>query len=131
LALASVLLMAPSCQHFPEGTSRFTMMHGGVERSYWVHVPPAYTGDDPVPLLIALHPFSLTGGDMEAKSGFDAVADREGFIVCYPDAILRIWNGDPTDEADAPGNDDVGFIDALIDQLAIDYAIDSDKIYIA
>jgi len=46
----------------------------------------------------------------------EPVADREGFVVAYPDAIDGRWNyGARPDEK----IDDLGFIDALVERLVV------------
>ena len=70
-------------------------------RSYWLHVPPDYSGSTPVPLVIILHgatvfnvknPFwFFTNSIMESYSGMSAKADQEGFIAVYPNAKL-LWD---------------------------------------
>lgn len=96
----------------------------GLQRTYRLHVPDTYTGDSPVPLVIALHQFSDTAAGMEKLTGFDAVADREGFIVAYPQGRWRIWQVGSRD-----GTDDVAFIEALIDALALEFNVDPDRVY--
>ncbi|GMW03561.1 MAG: esterase [Candidatus Hydrogenedentota bacterium] len=129
--LIVVACMGGACPKLPQGTVRTTIEHGGRTRTYLVYVPESYTPGTPTPVVLALHPFSLTGVDMQRKSGFDVVADREGFLVCYPDAVSRVWNGDPTDETQGPGEDDPGYIAAVLDQLAIDYSLDANKVFVA
>jgi len=69
---------------------------------------------------------------MDWFTGFNALADRHGFIVVYPDAFERNWNdgrGDPTIRSQAEGIDDVGFIAALITRLSKEYPIDPGRIF--
>lgn len=56
------------------------------------------------------------------QGGFNVLADEEGFVVAYPDAVENHWNdGRSKEEVDYRAHreniDDVGFISALIDQL--------------
>jgi polyhydroxybutyrate depolymerase len=87
-----------------------------------------------VPLLIALHPFAGSGESMANTTGFDGIADEEGFVVCYPNGVTLLWNGDPTDETPkqllVEDADDVGFIDTLLDRLIVDYPIDPARVYV-
>ncbi len=105
----------------------------GQVRSYRVHVPPSYTGKRAVPLVIVMHGATSKAEWMEKDTGFSAKADREGFIVVYPNGsgIARTgghyWNSGtlrlPTRA------DDVGFIRALVAQLEKEYRIDRKRIY--
>jgi len=69
---------------------------------------------------------------MEMLTGFNAIADREGFIVVYPDGRDRMWNSNPADplELIAEPLDDVAFITALLDRLCETFAIDKSRVYV-
>src|SRR5512136_1994996 len=58
---------------------------GEVSRSYTVHVPPAYDGVAPVPVVLMLHGGGGTGKAAAEETGWSAKADREGFIAVYPE----------------------------------------------
>lgn len=109
-----------------EGTLRF----GGVERSYRLYVPSSYSSQKPAPMVVALHGGFGTGEIFAEQSGFDAVAERNGFLVAYPDGVKRAWNagsccGPPMEK----NVDDVGFVRALIAALRMKYVIDPARIY--
>ncbi len=59
------------------------------------------------------------------------LADREGFIIVYPDGIDKGWNdGRGTTKAEQQQIDDVGFVKALIDHLARHIVhLDRNRIY--
>lgn len=67
------------------------------------------------------------------KGGFNVLADEEGFVVVYPDAVDNQWNdGRSKEEADHRAHeeniDDVGFISALIDQLIKEENVDPQRV---
>ena len=72
----------------------------GRTRHYRTYVPSSLPGT-PVPLLIALHGGLGTSAQFEANSGFDNLAESNGFVVVYPDGIgnntdgsgYQTWNG--------------------------------------
>lgn len=111
----------------------------GRTRTYRVYVPASVAAhpDQDVPLLIALHGGLGWGAQFEQNSGYDGLAEANGFIVVYPDGFdadpgdrqLRTWNGGaccgPAARLDI---DDVGFIDGLIDRLAGEQPIAEDQI---
>jgi polyhydroxybutyrate depolymerase len=113
---------------YPAATTG-TITVGGTERTYLFHVPASYQAAQPAPLLIALHGLGETGGDMADMTGFDTLADAQGFIVVYPVGVEQSWADRNNTAADRAGVDDVAFIDALIDHLATSYAIDPARIY--
>ncbi len=57
---------------------------GSRNRRYTVHVPTGYDGLSPLPLVMVLHGCLQTHLDIRRISGFDAIADREGFLLVYP-----------------------------------------------
>jgi len=99
-------------------------------RQYIVHVPAKYFEmKEPVPLLLVLHGAGGTGQGIESYSGFDALSDKEGFIVAYPDGINTAWNDDRGDESSII--DDVGYLSHLIDSVAEKANIDLNRVYAA
>ncbi len=101
-------------------------------RRYRVHLPSNYDIFSAFPLLIALHGRLGTGKKMIKQTGFNGIADREGFIVVYPEGFKRGWaDGRGITHADKQGVDDVAFIDKLIKVFQERFSIDSTRIYIA
>lgn len=99
----------------------------GVEREYLVHVPPG-AARKPDALVLVLHGGGGTPAAIAAHTGFDRLADREGFIVAYPAARNRRW-------LDArPGSeraDDVAFLAALADTLRRRHGIAAGRVFAA
>ncbi len=100
---------------------------GGLQRTYSVHVPPgAVTG-----LVINLHGAGQTGAVQEAATNYDAVADRYGFVVAYPDGVDMSWaDGRGGSVPERQGVDDVGFLSALITQLTNEYGVNSGRVFV-
>jgi polyhydroxybutyrate depolymerase len=107
----------------------------GSRRSYLVHIPPAAETRDRLPLVIAVHGAFETAKDMEKRSGFSQLADREGFVAVYPNGIglfgfLQHWNaGHCCGKAAADGVDDVGFLAEVISDVQKRLRIDPQRIY--
>jgi polyhydroxybutyrate depolymerase len=89
---------------------------------------------------VAVHGGGGSGARFEQVSGFDRLADRDGFVVAYPDAARRgagggrvpTWNaGDCCGHAARTGIDDVGFVHALIGAVSARYRIDAQRVYVA
>jgi polyhydroxybutyrate depolymerase len=90
-----------------------------------------------VPLLLVLHGGGGNADNAERMTGFTAKAQREGFIVVYPEGSSRFrqklltWNaGHCCGYAMEHKVDDVGFIQSLIKQLLKQYPIDSARVYV-
>ncbi len=105
-----------------------TLEFGGIKRVYRVHVPTVYNKEIPAPLVFVLHGGGSTGKPMDKLTGLNALADKKGFFVVYPDGFEKSWN-DGRKTVKNPKIDDVGFISALIDHIAKTYAIDRKRVY--
>jgi polyhydroxybutyrate depolymerase len=122
----------------PAHTDSVTLVIDGWTRTLLVHVPAGATAVAR-PLVLNLHGSGGTGAQQEAFSAMDAVADREGFIVAYPDAAIVLgggfaWNvpGQPLSGGGAVPEgaaDDVAFFAQAIVALGQRYAIDPRRIF--
>jgi len=102
----------------------------GETRDYILHIPSGYDSK-PVPLVIVLHPHGSSAKGIEKTSDMSTKADKEGFLVVYPNGTgnPRAWNAgfyplNPTQ------SDDVAFISAVIDKLEKDLQVDVNRIYV-
>jgi polyhydroxybutyrate depolymerase len=100
-----------------------------MKRTYLLHLPSGYDPARAAPLLIALHGAGDTGADMESITGFNALANAQGFLVVYPEGIKQTWADRNNTYADRAGVDDVAFMGALIDQISATYAVDPARVY--
>jgi polyhydroxybutyrate depolymerase len=107
----------------------------GFRRTYLVHVPPGYVPETPLPLVVVIHGAFDTAEGIERVSGFSRLADREGFIVLYPNGMgilgfLQHWNaGHCCGKAADDQVDDVGFVTATIEDVCARLRVDRDRIY--
>lgn len=131
-----VLLSLPAVVAFYEAASfqarnrnNGEIESSGVKREYLVHVPRSYDGTKAVPLVISMHGAGGWPAQQRDVSGWNALAEREGFIVVYPSAVQgagpRIWFVQPGPSLLR----DVRFISDLIDKLEREYKIDPHRIY--
>jgi polyhydroxybutyrate depolymerase len=134
---SAAMLLAAGLSHAepPPGDYTFKLRQGGRERSYILHVPKdALTS--PWPVVINFHGGGSSAAGQQAYSRMDAVADRQGFLVVYPNGTGRIadllltWNaGACCGYALDNKVDDVGFVRAVIDDLETHASIDRARIY--
>ncbi|MEZ4806369.1 MAG: PHB depolymerase family esterase [Flavobacteriales bacterium] len=117
------------------GQAQDTITVGALQRTYTVRLPSAYDGTTPLPLVIAMHGGFGSGTQLENQSQLSVKAEEKGFIVVYPDGVpsllgIRTWNAGGCCAYAMNNNiDDVGFIDALLDTLQADFAIDAQRVY--
>jgi len=104
---------------------------GPLKRTYRLHVPPKVDKARPMPLVVVFH--GGGGGAVQMdRLGFSQLADRDGFIVAYPDGVEHNWK----DGRDVPAFrekhkdvDDLKFIAAMIDEISKAYPVDPKRIY--
>jgi poly(3-hydroxybutyrate) depolymerase len=116
---------APASQRPAAGDHRLTLDVGGKERAFLLHAPPGWTGDAPVPLVVAMHFYPGTGERLRAMIEMDAKADEHGFLVAYPDGVDGGFNALICCGAE----DDVAFLKALTARLISDWRVDADRVY--
>ncbi|WP_062464148.1 alpha/beta hydrolase family esterase [Demequina soli] len=109
-----------------------TLTVDGMERTYTAVVPSSL-GDD-APLWVALHGSRMDGDGMRAATGYqlDELAVEQGFVVVYPDGYQDTWHDCRPDTgypATDEGIDDVAFLEALVDDAAVTYALDASHTY--
>lgn len=108
------------------------LAYGGLDRTYRVYVPRSANRAAAVPLVIVLHGGFGSGAQAEGAYGWDALADRKGFIVAYPDGYRHSWNaGSCCGPAQRENVDDTGFLDAMISRIEEMYRIDRSAVAIA
>jgi polyhydroxybutyrate depolymerase len=111
----------------------FAIDHQDIPRHYLMH-RPAGDAASPMPLLVYLHGSRPAGWRNHTRAEIDAAADREGFVVVYPEALERRWNylGQFDGRVQMQGQpvDDVGYIAKLIDEVIGRKIADPARIYV-
>jgi polyhydroxybutyrate depolymerase len=119
-------------------TSDFKEFHlnfGGIERTYLVHFPTTKTKSHDLPVVFCLHGSGGTAKGMIrlTRGRFNDLADQDGFIVVYPDAVRKNWNDGRSgyySYSVARNIDDVGFILQIIKALKADHPVDDSRIFV-
>lgn len=105
-----------------------TITHNGITRNHITYVPTGYIPGTAVPLVFVMHGFTQSAEAIMNVTGFNDLAEDQGFIVAYPNGVNNGWNTN----SPFPGGstaDDVGYIGALRDFLVTQYSIDTTRIY--
>jgi polyhydroxybutyrate depolymerase len=114
----------------PPGDTTRMLQVGSAARSFVLHVPPAYDGKRPVPLVVDFHGIGESGASELASSSYPAALDPEGVIMAFPDGLRGPagtgWNVGPCCVADV---DDVAFARALVTQVQAIACIDATRVY--
>ena len=115
--VAVTAVMSPSLMG--QLTSR-SIEHDELNRVYTLYVPNGYVDGNDYPLVINMHGLTSNRNQQIGIARMNAVADREGFLIAYPDAIDGDWLG---------GEDNVGFISNMIDDVDQSFGVDQSRVY--
>ena len=135
LALAATAPAARETQTVPDGKGRFMSnvgAIGGRDRVFLTYVPQNLKPG--APLVIVFHGGGGDGAMARLGTGgvFDHLADRDGFVVVYPYGIGRSWNTCRKAQSNVARRwdvDDIGFVEAIIEQTARAYGIDKKRVF--
>jgi polyhydroxybutyrate depolymerase len=98
------------------------------QRTAIVHRPAGLRAG--MPLVVVLHGAFGSGEHTRAATGWDALADREGFMVAYPNGHGRTWNaGKCCGPAFNHKVDDVEYLHRLTQHLAQTEGVDRERVY--
>lgn len=112
------------------GTTTIPISFGGKSREYILHVPPGYTGQTPMPLVVNFHGLTMTDVGEETFTGMDAKADSAGFLLAYPNGLDESFNAGLCCGLSGTNQvDDVGFTRALVADIQKRACVDAKRIY--
>ncbi|HEV7722975.1 MAG TPA: PHB depolymerase family esterase [Iamia sp.] len=108
----------------------------GRTRTYRLYLPTQPADD--APLVLALHGGTGNGDQFARSSGYDGLAEANGFVIAYPDGTPTamgprnlVWNaGGCCAAAVAQDVDDVGFLTRLADELAEEHGLDATRVLV-
>ena len=104
----------------------------GNNREYIIYVPQIYSSSISTPLLFAFHGGNGYADDfMNDEADFRSISDTAGFILVYPQALEDPNDGNSTNwlHKEPTDHKDIFFVEALIDEIALQYNIDNERVY--
>ncbi len=100
----------------------------GLTREYILHLPKNY-GTESLPLVMVFHGGGGTAEQIKDHTKFNKLADKENFIVVYPNSVDKNWNDGRIGDKLPMDRDDVKFISMLLDTLIANYKIRSGRVF--
>lgn len=133
-----------------------SLMVNGQARAYWLYVPQslnASSAQEKAPLFVVLHGGFTPPKALEQSLSFDALAEKERFIVAYPSAYrppprdwlqpfcfppfprclpTARWNDGRTGlPSEHLGVDDVAFLKAVVEDVSQKAPVDRSRVFLA
>ena len=96
----------------------------GLAGTYIRHLPPAYNGEHPLPIVFDLHGWSEPAAVHELLSGLPAFGDAHRFVTITPDITrpVPLWDT-------ALDGDDMSWLTALLDETEATLCIDTNRVF--
>lgn len=134
-------------QPYPKNLREFHgIMGNDTEDEWYEYVPDCYDPSRKTPLVLSMHGGLMTGWGQAVYTSWTMAADRDNFIVVFPNAhTRRLWTVESTeierraDEmmpddmkqnlADNENNPDIKMVIALLEYLKGKYNIDEERIF--
>lgn len=113
------------------GTQVMQVKVGDIMRRYLVYIPQNYAPMVKHPLVIGYHGFTNTAEVHAEITGWNALADRESFVVAYGQGLgfPPRWNNGINPFVPEDTLDDVSYTKAMIADITEKFCIDSARIY--
>ena len=132
-----LVLLCFSCEKQKQ-TAPLIFQSNGKDRQYYLHRPPSLSSNSP--LVFVLHGLGGTASGIREYSQMDAIANKYGFAVCYPQGTGGSKDTRYTKKGDTFWNvgyethrhetvDDVSFIISLAKHLQKKYNLDPEKTF--
>lgn len=118
---------------YAAGDHNMSVNVNGKKRTFIMHVPDAYKGDKPVPMVVDYHPIGGSGAGQLSGTSYKNYTDAEGVISLYPDGTGKPggmgngWNVGPCCSDD----DDIAFSREMIKAVEEKVCIDKKRVYAA
>ncbi len=144
LLLASAVFLSPALAGDTVATQAVTQLESRwvlsskTWRRYWVQVPPDYSPTEATPVVVGFHGgFGNAQHFAESNSLAQASAER-GYLAVFPEGTRRplpspnqrFWNGGNCCGIAMENNvDDVQFFRDLLDDLSLEFNVDTARVY--
>jgi polyhydroxybutyrate depolymerase len=119
------------CLPLTSGVNEFSLEAGGADHPVRVFVPSSYDGQR-LPTVLDWHGLVSNGVEQAVLSGYEELAEADGFIVVHPTGVPAAGdtrNSWELADFQDPARDDLAFADALIQLIVADWCADPARIY--
>ena len=114
------------------GQQSFNFQHGNLNRDYIYYSPNNLALD--APLVFVAHGYTQSAQGIMSFSAMNAIADQNGFAVCYPQGTTDSWGNNFWNVGynfhSGVTVDDIGFLESLASFLQSNYQLSSNNTFI-
>jgi polyhydroxybutyrate depolymerase len=129
---ATIVPTVPPAPTLQPGDSERTLTVDGQERTYLLHIPPGLDKGHPVSVVLIFHELEASAEDASLLTHFDDIADKNGFIVGYPNGLGGSWNaGGCCRYAVEKNIDEIAFVRQILSDLGTIASLDPKRVYAA
>lgn len=109
----------------------FTMNHGGLEREYILYKPKNFSENGP--LVMMLHGYSSNNNNLLSYSKMNAIADQNGFMICYPQGAITYLTNQSHWNANLQMSDvnDIDFLSDLVIEIQKQFKVSKENVFVA
>ncbi len=135
LSLLLTVALSANAKSLEPGVQTRNLKVDGIERSYLVYMPAKKPAGKSWPVVLAFHGGATNADVMMRSTGLNDKADKEGFLVVYPNGtgrvgrILTFNGGNCCGYAQRNNIDDVKFVDKILDDLAASTDMDEKRVF--
>ena len=122
------------------GITRRRIFHDDHKRKYLLYIPANYSDQIEAPIVLNFHGFGSTALDQLRLSDWRELADKNNFILIYPQGLKLTadgktsvgathWNPDPLSGDNKSESKDLGFVMKLLRRISKQYSTDLSRVY--
>ncbi len=127
---SAISLVIVLCLSATAAAQEQRLVHQDVKRKFIVYVPASYASQpqQQYPVVINYHGGGMTMREQMLYTQMNRTAEREQFIVVYPQGIKQDWNVNLANDS-KESSDDIGFTEAMLAHLRQQYRVDQRRVY--
>lgn len=107
------------------------MNHEGLEREYILYKPKNFSENGP--MVMMLHGYSSNNNNLLSYSKMNAIADQNGFMICYPQGAITYLTNQSHWNANLQMSDvnDIDFLSDLVIEIQKQFKVSKENVFVA
>jgi polyhydroxybutyrate depolymerase len=126
----SLRCLVPSTGEYTAGLQARSVVVEGQKRCFWLYLPQTFTLNEPLPIVFSFHGFSSSPYGQMTFSGWNHIADQEGFAVVYPQGSGSPMRWDTIAAINSTEGNDAVFFEAMLADLNTHLGVEPGSIFV-